>query len=149
MMEVIDKDLGWKDIVKKSRQLNGKVIKAGVLEGAGSYKNGISIAEVATYNHYGTEHIPARPFIAIATDESKGFQSEVAEKIGKMMDSPANSVNNALHSVGVVMKGKIKGVIGTGKLKANRPRTVKIKGHDMPLIGLTYKLMDSIDYEVK
>ena len=65
MMEVIDKDLGWKDIVKKSRQLNGKVIKAGVLEGAGSYKNGISIAEVATYNHYGTEHIPARPFIAI------------------------------------------------------------------------------------
>ena len=66
-----------------------------------------------------------------------------------MMDSPANSVNNALHSVGVVMKGKIKGVIGTGKLKANHPKTVKIKGHDMPLIGLTYKLMDSIDYEVK
>ena len=28
MMQVIDKDLGWKDIVKKSRQLNGKVIKA-------------------------------------------------------------------------------------------------------------------------
>ena len=28
MMEVIDKDLGWKDIVNKSRHLNGKVIKA-------------------------------------------------------------------------------------------------------------------------
>ena len=54
MMEVIDKDLGWKDIVKKSRQLNGKVVKAGVLEGAGSYKNGVSVAEVATYNHYGS-----------------------------------------------------------------------------------------------
>ena len=126
-MKVIDNDLGWKDIMGKCRKLNGRQIKAGVLEGAGTYKNGVSVAEVATYNHYGTEHIPARPFIAIATDESKGFQSEVAEEIGKMMDSPA----------------------GTGKLKANRPRTVKIKGHDMPLIGLTYKLMDSIDYEVK
>ena len=148
-MKVIDNDLGWKDIMGKCRKLNGRQIKAGVLEGAGTYKNGVSVAEVATYNHYGTEHIPARPFIAIATDENKGFQSEIAEEIGKMMDSPANSVNNALHSVGTVMKGKIKGVIGTGKLKPNHPKTVKIKGHDMPLIGLTYKLMDSIDYEVK
>ena len=56
-----------------------------MLEGAGHYKNGVSVAEVATYNHYGTEHIPARPFIAIATDESKGFQSEVAEEIGKII----------------------------------------------------------------
>lgn len=149
MMEVIDKDLGWKDIVKKSRQLNGKVIKAGVLEGAGTYKNGVSVAEVATYNHYGTEHIPARPFIAIATDENQGFKSVVAEEVGKMLDAPANGVDSGLRAIGVVMKGKIKSVIGTGKLHPNHPKTVKIKGHSMPLIGLTFKLMDSIDYEVE
>ena len=149
MAEVIDRDLGWKDIVKKCRQINGKTIKAGVLESAGNYKSGVSIADVATYNHFGTEDIPARPFIAIATDENKGWSSYVADEIGNMMDSPANSVNNALHSVGNVMKGNIKRVIGTNKLAPNSPKTVKIKHHDMPLIGLTYKLMNSIDYEVK
>ena len=148
-MKVIDNDLGWKDIMGKCRKLNGKQIKAGVLEGSGNYKGGISIAEVATYNHYGTSRIPARPFIAIATDENKGWKTWVASEIGKMMDSPANSVDNALHSVGTIMKGDIKKVIGTNKLAHNAPKTVEIKGHSMPLIGLTYKLMDSINYEVK
>ena len=146
---VIDRDLGWNDIVKKCKQINKKTIKAGVLEGAGNYKNGVGVAEVAIYNHYGTEHIPARPFIAIATDENKGWSSYVAEEVGKMMDSPSHSVNNALHSVGTIMKGNIKRVIGSNKLAPNSPKTVKIKNHDMPLIGLTYKLMNSIDYEVK
>lgn len=146
---VIDRDLGWNDIVKKCRQINKKTIKAGVLEGAGNYKNGVSVAEVAIYNHYGTEDIPARPFIAIATDENKGWKTYVADEVGKMMDSRSHSVNNALHSVGTIMKGNIKRVIGSNKLAPNSPKTVKIKKHDMPLIGLTYKLMNSIDYEVK
>ena len=107
------------------------------------------MAEVAIYNHYGTEDIPARPFIAIATDENKGWKSYVAVEVGKMMDSRSHSVNNALHSVGTIMKGNIKRVIGSNKLAPNSPKTVKIKKHDMPLIGLTYKLMNSIDYEVK
>lgn len=146
---IIDKDLGWKDITRKFRQLNNRQIKAGVLEGAGSYKGGTSIAEVATYNHFGTKRIPARPFIAIACDTNKGWNKWVQTEVGKMFDSPANSVNNGLHAIGTVMKGDIKKVIGSSKLAPNAPKTVLRKGHDMPLIGLTYQLMDSIDYEVK
>ena len=149
MARVIDTDMGWNDIMGKCRKLNGKQIKAGVLEGSGSYKGGSTIAEVATYNHFGTSKIPARPFIAIATDENKGWKNWVQGEIGKMMDSPANSVDNALHAVGTIMKSDIKRVIGSNKLAPNAPKTVEIKGHTMPLIGLTYKLMNSIDYEVK
>ena len=149
MARVIDTDMGWNDIMGKCRKLNGKQIKAGVLEGSGSYKGGSTIAEVATYNHFGTSKIPARPFIAIATDENKGWKTWVQGEIGKMMDSPANSVDNALEAVGTIMKSDIKRVIGSNKLAPNAPKTVEIKGHTMPLIGLTYKLMDSIDYEVK
>ena len=149
MAEVIDKDLGWKNIVNKFGQINGKEIKAGVLESAGNYKNGISIADVATYNHFGTQHIPARPFIAIATDTQNGWKSWVQDGVGKMIDSPANSVDSTLNEVGTIMKNDIKKVIGSNQLAPNKPSTVKIKGHDMPLIGLTYKLMESIDYEVK
>jgi hypothetical protein len=146
---VIDNDLGWKDIVAKCRQIDKKEIKAGVLEGAGNYKGGIGVAEVATYNHYGTSKIPSRPFLAIACDTNKGWQKWVASEVGKMMDSPANSVNNGLEAIGTIMKGDIKKVIGSHQLAPNAPKTVAIKGHSMPLIGLTYKLMDSIDYEVK
>ena len=145
---VIDNDLGWETIVKKCRQIDGREIKAGVLESAGSYKK-VSVADVATYNHFGTQHIPARPFLAIACDTNKGWSKRVANEVGKMMDSPANSVNNGLHAIGTIVKGDIKKVIGSNKLAPNKPSTVKIKGHDRPLIGLTYKLMDSIDYEVK
>ena len=148
-MTVIDNDLGWKDITRKCRQLNNRQIKAGVLEGAGRYKTGISVADVATYNHFGTQHIPSRPFLAIASDTNKGWSKWVTTEVGKMMDAPANSVDSGLNAIGTIVKNDIKKVIGSGKLAPNKPSTVRIKGHDMPLIGLTYKLMDSIDYEVE
>lgn len=147
-MEVIDKDLGWKEIVKKTQQLNGKVIKAGVLETAGSYAKGQSIAEVATYNEYGTRRIPSRPFIAIATDENKGWSAEVKTNIAKAM-TPGSSLSDALESIGKRMKTDIRKVIGDkGKLARNAPATIARKGHDLPLID-TGKLKDTIDFEVK
>ena len=69
-------------------------IKAGVLQSAGSEKNGVPISQVATWNEYGTSRIPSRPFIAIATDESKGWQSEVKTEIGGINSSA--DVNEAL-----------------------------------------------------
>ena len=73
----------------------------------------------------------------------------MTDEIGKTMDSPANSVNNALESVGTIMVADIRRVIGSGKLKPNAPRTILRKHHDMPLIGTEYKLMSSIRYEVE
>jgi hypothetical protein len=147
MAEVIDRDLGWKDIMHCFRRLNGKTIKAGVLEGAGSEANGASIAEVATYNEYGTRRIPSRPFIAIATDESKGWQGEIKRQVGGITSSA--DVNGALNTIGEQMKKDIKNVIGDrSKLKPNAPSTIAKKGFDAPLID-TGKLQEAIDYEVK
>lgn len=146
MAEVIDRDLGWKDIVQGYHNLHGKTIKAGVLQGAGSYAK-VSIAQVATWNEYGTSRIPSRPFIAIATDESKGWQSEVKQQVGGIM-SPAD-VKGALDTIGEQMKKDIKNVIGDrSKLRPNAPSTIAKKGFDAPLID-TGKLQDTIDFEVK
>lgn len=147
MAEVIDRDLGWKDIVQGYRNLHGKTIKAGVLQGAGSEKNGVPISQVATWNEYGTSRIPSRPFIAIATDESKGWQSEVKKQVGGITSSV--DVNGALNTIGEQMKKDIKNVIGDrSKLKPNAPSTIAKKGFDAPLID-TGKLQESIDFEVK
>lgn len=147
MAEVIDRDLGWKDIVQGYRNLHGKTIKAGVLQGAGSEKNGVPISQVATWNEYGTSRIPSRPFIAIATDESKGWQGEVKRQVGGITSSA--DVNGVLNTIGEQMKKDIKNVIGDrSKLKPNAPSTIAKKGFDAPLID-TGKLQESIDFEVK
>ena len=145
---IIDKDLGWKKICDGYRALDGKTIKAGVLKGAGSYK-GVSIAQVAKWNEYGTKngHIPSRPFLAIATDESKGWQSEVKSQIGGINSSA--DVNEALKAIGETMKKDIKNLFGDrSKLRPNAPRTIAKKGFDAPLIE-TGKLQEVIDYEVE
>ena len=145
---IIDKDLGWKKICDGYRALNGKVIKAGVLKGAGSYK-GVPIAQVAKWNEYGTKngHIPSRPFLAIATDESKGWPSDVKSQIGGINSSA--DVNEALKTIGETMKKDIKNLFGDrSKLRPNAPSTIAKKGFDAPLID-TGKLQEVIDYEVE
>ena len=145
---VIDKDLGWKKLCNGYLALNGKTIKAGVLKGAGSYK-GVSIAQVAKWNEYGTDNgrIPSRPFIAIATDESRGWQSEVKTEIGSITSSA--DANRALKTIGKKMKEDIKKIIGDrSKLRPNAPSTIARKGFDAPLLD-TGKLEESINYEVK
>ena len=143
---VIDKDLGWGKICDGYRALNRKTIKAGVLKSAGSYKK-VSISQVATWNEYGTSRIPSRPFIAIATDENKGWQSEVKKQVGRIKSSA--DVNGALNTIGKKMKEDIKSIIGDrGKLRPNAPSTIAKKGFVAPLLD-TGKLEEAIDYEVK
>ena len=147
-MKVIDKDLGWKHIRSNYNKMNGRTIKAGVLEGAGSYAKGQSLVDVATWNEYGTRRIPSRPWIAIATDEHKGWQSEVKSQMFVVM-SPQGTVADSLGKIGKQMKTDIRNVMGDkGKLARNAPATIARKGHDLPLID-TGKLRDAIDYEVK
>ena len=145
---VIDNDLGWKKICQNALAINGKTIKAGVLKSAGSYAKGQSIAQVAMWNEYGTSKIPSRPFIAIATDEHKGWQSEVRVRMSDVL-SPKGNVKESLNKIGTQMKTDVKNVIGDrGKLAPNAPSTIAKKGHNYPLID-TGKLLDAIDFEVK
>lgn len=153
MMEVIDTDLGWKRIVRKTRFLDGKQIKAGVLASAGT-ENGIPIAQVGAWNEYGTQatarrpwNVPARPFLSRTTDEKKGWQSNVTQCVDNIIGGA--EVIAELNTVGETMKTDIKNIFGqVSKFKRLKPSTVKKKGHNLPLLD-SGGLYDSIDYEVK
>lgn len=93
MAEVIDKDLGWKEIKNSLIRLNGRVVKAGVLESAGTGKKGVSIAFYASCNEYGTygsgsewQRIPARPFMGMTADEQKMWAKETKMLIEKLCE---------------------------------------------------------------
>ena len=146
MGEVIDKDLGWKRIKRKMDFLDGKEIRAGVLPSAGNGKKGTPIAEYATYNEYGTEKIPSRPFMATSADENKGWNTPVKRAIGDIIDGA--EVISQMNTVGKKMKDDIKKNVGTHRFKPLKPATVKKKGHDIQLID-SGALYDAIDFEVK
>ena len=146
MSNVIDKDLGWKRIKRKMDFLDGKEIRAGVLPSAGNGKKGVPIAEYATYNEYGTEKIPSRPFMATSADENKGWNAPVKRAISGIIDGA--EVISQMNTVGEKMKTDIKKNIGTYRFKPLKPATVKKKGHDIQLID-SGDLYDAIDYEVK
>ena len=154
MAEVIDKDLGWKRIVKKTRFLNGKEIRAGVLPSAGFESNGIPIAQVGAWNEYGTNasakrpwNVPARPFLSKTTDEKRGWQKNVANAVDRIIEGA--EVMGELNTVGETMKTDIKNIFGqVSKFKRLKPSTIKKKGHNLPLLD-SGALYDAIDYEVK
>lgn len=153
MSEVIDKDLGWKTIKRKTRFLDGKTIKAGVLSSAGNGKNGVSIAFYASCNEYGTygsgsewQRIPPRPFMAITAYEKKMWRTSVKRCVENIMDGA--EVISELNAVGGEMKKDIKNNIGKNKYAPLSPVTIARKGHSIPLMD-SGDLYDAIDFEVK
>lgn len=154
MAEVIDKDLGWKRIVRKTRFLSGKEIRAGVLSSAGTESNGVPIAQVGAFNEYGTRasakrpwNVPARPFLSRTTDEKRGWQRNVTNAVNRIIEGA--EVMSELNTVGETMKTDIKNIFGqVSKFKRLKPSTIEKKGHNLPLLD-SGALYDSIDYEVK
>jgi hypothetical protein len=68
-MTTRDTDLGLQAIKREMIRAGQREVAVGILMGAKDGE-GASIAEYASHNEYGTESIPARPFMAMTFDES-------------------------------------------------------------------------------
>ena len=149
MTTVIDRDLGWSDLVREARKLDGLEVSAGILENSGNYAKGQSLVDVAIWNEYGTSRIPSRPFIRISSDDNRNAWGKLAENCAGKVLRGNMSARSAGEAVGQQMVKDIKKVFGDkGKLAPNAPSTIKKKGHDKPLID-TGKLRDSVNYRVE
>lgn len=150
MSGVEDSDLGWNRIVKNLQRLDGTEISAGILQSAGSYSKGQSLVDVAIWNEYGTQKIPSRPFIRIASDQNRRkWERLSADCINEILDGSRTRPGYIGKRIGKAMKADIQAVMGDkSKLAPNAPSTIKKKGHDKPLID-TGKLQSSVDYRVE
>lgn len=92
------------------------IIEAGII-------NDKENAKKAMYNEFGTEKIPARPFIKRGLDN---IDDIVARNIGKGV--------NSYSFIGKEMEQNIKKAINKSDYPRNAPSTVKKKGFDFPLI---------------
>lgn len=141
---VVDKDLGWKEILKAAAQLSvGAYVKVGILsddERGGLHKTDpvtgqaqdLTVAEIAVVNEFGTEDglVPARPAHRMTFDQQRETIVRTAAKLlGRVVFDRTLSVDDALNILGLQHATAIKNFITTqsGELLANAPSTARAK----------------------
>lgn len=147
-VKVIDKDMGWKRISKDITALRGSSVRVGIMGNESA--DGVSVVDYAMYNEFGTNRIPARPFMS-KTAEVYG------EKIGKFTEYLAGSLIDGkigptyvLQNIGEKYQSYIQKTIRDAKNWAvpNAASTVAMKGSSSPLID-TGRMVQSVRYEIK
>lgn len=136
MANVKDIDRGWNNIVRELERAKGMEVAVGILEG--SQNEGTSIAEYASYNEFGTEDIPSRPFMAISFDENVAEINSDFQEQSRQMVEGKKSANAALTVIGQKHAGRIQTTItGRNILPRLDESTVRAKK------GSTKTLVDS------
>lgn len=148
-------DRGFRAAVERTSALAGSGVKVG-LQATGSGRAGTGAADVldiAIYNEFGTETIPARPFIGGA---AQGYEEDVGIIMGHLAKKVQNGASPklALETLGQKYEGMVKryirvggGVGASSKFTPNAPSTIARKGSTSPLID-TGRMMNSIRYKV-
>lgn len=126
----------------------GGTVRVGILETqtypAKDGKGGVSVAQVAYWNEYGTATIPARPFFRNTIAEK---QDEWADNAASILQHADGDVGKALALIGEGVKDDIVETIQNFREPENAPSTVKKKGFNKPLID-TDGLWKAIKSEV-
>jgi len=149
MARVIDRDLGWKAIKREMLKAKTLEVAVGILEGS---KNGegASIAEYATYNEFGADKIPERPFMRTAFDESKAKIRKDMITQGKRMTLGKSTTQDALTIIGQRHASRIQNVItGRDFLPKLAQQTIKAKKGSTKTLVDTGAMVNSIHISVR
>lgn len=142
---------GPDSLIKKLKQAlstNVHGAKAGYLandKGEEPYEgdNPPTLEEVALWNEFGTETIPARPFLSRA---QKSANARCAKLVKARMDENAD-IEQIAKEIGIVLQDEIQQQITKGNFVPNAPSTIKRKGSSRPLID-TGNLRQSVHWGI-
>lgn len=123
---------------------NGFTIKIGVASGS-TYPDGQSVADVAYWDEYGTENIPARPTISLVPFK---YGDEWRGQLESILKSSGWKVEQSLEAFANMIVGQVKMEINNLVDPPLSPYTIKKKGSDKPLID-TGLLLNSYAYQIE
>lgn len=146
----------WRKALSKLAQDKTIKVRAGVLKGAKA-TDGKTVAQYAAYNEFGTDNIPARPFMRnTLTRERENWERGLGAFLGRGM-----TPEEALKAVGARMAEDIRKTIDESiDIEENAPSTIKKKTRKLtggekgatdtprPLVDKG-NLRRSINYEVE
>ncbi len=137
-----DADNGWKAIGRAIDNARDRDVKVGVQSDAGG-----ELVNVATWNEYGTKHIPARSFVRSAIDKGVSEIARAAGEFGRRVLFNAESQEVALGKLGLVVARKIQEQIRSNVPPPNAPETIERKKSSKTLIDKG-QLRQSIRHKV-
>lgn len=137
-----DADKGWNAIGRAIDNARDRDVKVGVQSDAGG-----ALVNVATWNEYGTQQIPARSFVRSAVDKGVSEIARAAGEFGRRVLFNAESQEVALGKLGLVVARKIQEQIRSNVPPPNAESTVERKGSSATLID-TGQLRQSIRHKV-
>ncbi len=152
-MRIVDRDRGYRALAERIFGFENPKVAVGILaaDGEKRYEKGktpATIADVAFWNEFGTENIPARPFIRGWMDQHGKEIQETMFKLMKLVLQGKIQKEQALEQLGLWMAGQIKAYMAEGVPPPNAESTIKAKGSSTPLID-TGVLRSSISHEVR
>ena len=145
--DVKDIDLGWKKISKNLKLINKSYTKVGIQGNAGSHEDGkeggATIVMVGVYNEFGTQSIPARPFMRTSIEEKKNEIKKIQDSQYSKILQGKQTVKKALGVLGNYMVGQVQEKIKSIDTPPNAESTKARKGSSNPLID-TGRMRQSI-----
>lgn len=139
-----------KTIFAELAVLNSSTLAVGVIGHAAKWSpgnGGANMADIATFNEYGTRAIPARPFIRTAIDENAASYEKMIKKGLGYLVKPGGAVT-LLNRLSLKTVADVQRKIVTIKTPPNAASTIKAKKSSNPLID-TGRLRQSISAEIR
>lgn len=137
-MSVVDKDLGWKKILRNMRKIDAKAVKVGIQAGDKASDGKTDLAYVANLHEFGSPggKIPERSFIRSAIDKNEHKIDNLSDGLALKILGGYVTVCGALDLIGLKVTGMIQEQITDGDYVPLAPATIRRKKNhsDKPLI---------------
>ena len=148
-MAVTDRDLGWKAIKREVERAQRREVAVGILQGSND-SEGASIAEYATYNEFGTEDVPSRPFMAMSFDENVAAINSDFQRQSKRLVTGEVTAEQALTIIGQKHAGRVQNTItGRNILPALAPSTIAAKKGSTKTLVDTGAMANAVQIEIR
>lgn len=148
-MAVTDRDLGWKAIKREVERAQRREVAVGILQGSND-SEGASIAEYATYNEFGTEDVPSRPFMAMSFDENVAAINSDFQRQSKRLVTGEVTAEQALTIIGQKHAGRVQNTItGRNILPALAPSTIAAKKGSTKTLVDTGAMTNAVQIELR
>lgn len=142
---VIDKDLGFKRIVREVNASKNSYTQVG-FQGDEKEKNSKArVVDVAAFNEFGTDRIPQRSFVRTSFDRVLPKLNSLIDKLYRDFLLGHIGAKKSLSIVGEYMKGEMQKQIDMTLTPPNAQSTISSKGSSHPLIN-TGQMRQSVQH---
>jgi len=142
---VIDKDLGFKRIVREVKRTSKSYTEVGFQGDKKEASGKARIVDVAVFNEFGTENIPSRSFMRTAFDRVQSQLDRLITNLYRRLLLGEIGTAKSLKIIGEYMKSEVQKQIDMTLEPSNSPSTIKQKGSSHPLID-TGQMKQSITH---